>query len=112
MKVLVTGGAGLIGSHVVDQLLGKGYEVRVLDNLEPPTHLAGKPAWVPPEVEFIEGDMRNEDDLVRALDGVDYVSHQAAFGGFVPGISKYIHVNVLGTAMLLELISQRNLPVS
>jgi dTDP-L-rhamnose 4-epimerase len=66
---------------------------------------------VPKEVEFIEGDMRSQDDLARALDGVDYVSHQAAFGGFVPGISKYVHVNVLGTAMLLELITQRKLPV-
>jgi dTDP-L-rhamnose 4-epimerase len=111
MKVLVTGGAGLIGSHVVDQLLEKGYEVRVLDNLEPPTHLHGKPAWVPTEVEFLQGDMRSQDDLVRALDGVDFVSHQAAFGGFVPGISKYVHVNVLGTALLLELIVQRRLPV-
>lgn len=111
MKALVTGGAGLIGSHVVDQLLEKGYTVRVLDNLEPPTHLHGRPDWVPPEVEFIEGDMRSEDDLARALDGVDLVSHQAAFGGFVPGISRYVHVNVLGTALLLERIVQRKLPV-
>ncbi len=111
MKVLVTGGAGLIGSHVVDLLLQKGYEVRVLDNLEKPNHLHGMPNWIPREVDFLEGDMRCGDDLVRALDGVDYVCHQAAFGGFVPGISKYIHVNVLGTAMLLELIIQRKLPI-
>ena len=111
MKVLVTGGAGLIGSHVVDQLLHSGYDVRVLDNLEKPNHLHGKPNWISPEVEFIEGDMRSEQDLIKALDGVDMVSHQAAFGGFVPGISKYIHVNALGTAMLLELIIQRKLPI-
>ena len=107
MKVLVTGGAGLIGSHVVDQLLHSGYDVRVLDNLEKPNHLHGKPNWITSDVEFIEGDMRSEQDLIKALDGVDMVSHQAAFGGFVPGISKYVHVNALGTALLLELIVQR-----
>ncbi len=111
MKALVTGGAGLIGSHIVDLLLQKGYEVRVLDNLEKPNHLNGKPDWLGPEVDFIEGDMRAEQDLIKALDGVDTVCHQAAFGGFVPGISKYIHVNALGTAMLLELIVQRGLPI-
>ena len=111
MKVLVTGGAGLIGSHVVDQLLHSGYDVRVLDNLEKPNHLHGKPNWIGPDVEFIEGGMRSEDDLLKALDGVDFVSHQAAFGGFVPGISKYIHVNALGTATMLELIAKHQLPV-
>ena len=71
MNVLVTGGAGLSGSHVVDQLLHSGYDVRVLDNLEKPNHLHGKPNWISPEVEFIEGDMRSEQDLIKALDGVD-----------------------------------------
>ena len=111
MKVLVTGGAGLIGSHAVDRLLETGREVRVLDNLEPPTHLHGKPDWVPDSVEFIQGDMRSEQDLIRALDGVDAICHQAAFGGFVPGLSKYIEVNALGTARLLELIIDRKLPI-
>lgn len=111
MKALVTGGAGLIGSHCVDQLLERGYEVRILDNLEKPAHLFGKPDWIPPEAEFILGDMRNPDDLAKALDGVHYVCHQAAFGGFVPEISKYIHVNALGTATMLELIVRNRVPI-
>ncbi len=71
MKALVTGGAGLIGSHIVDQLLERDYEVRILDNLEKPAHLFGKPDWIPPEAEFILGDMRNPDDLAKACGRCD-----------------------------------------
>lgn len=111
MKVLVTGGAGLIGSHIVDLLLQKGYEVRVLDNLQPPTHLKGKPGWIPDEVEFIQGDMRTRQDIDRALQGVEVVFHQAAFGGFAPEISRYVASNALGTAYLLELIILNRYPI-
>ncbi len=103
-KALVTGGAGLIGSHIVDQLLARGDEVRILDNLSKPTHLLGKPSWVPPQAEFILGDMRNRKDLEAALDGVDLVFHQAAAGGFMPEVATYFHTNAVGTALMFEIM--------
>ena len=60
MKILVTGGAGFIGSHTVDALLKKGHEVRILDNLQKPVHLNGKPDWIPKEAEFLLGDVRDK----------------------------------------------------
>jgi dTDP-L-rhamnose 4-epimerase len=108
VKVLVTGGAGLIGSHIVDMLLEKGYEVKILDNLERPTHLKGKPPWIPKEAEFILGDMRNEKDVDKALEGVKIVFHQAATGGFSDEIARYVHANSLGTAIMLELIKEKH----
>lgn len=104
MKTLVTGGAGLIGSHIVDLLIAKGHQVRILDNLARPTHLHGKPSWVNPLAEFLEGDVRSREDLDRALDGVDWVFHQAADGGFTSAISHYFTNNSLPTAVLYELI--------
>lgn len=108
MKALVTGGAGLIGSHLVDLLLERGFEVKILDSLVKPTHLKGKPSWIPEEAEFILGDVRNMEDLDKALKGVDYVFHQAAEGGFMPEIAKYVHANCLGTANLIELIIKKH----
>ena len=78
-KVLVTGGAGFIGSHLVDALLARGYSVRVLDALVPQVHTnQGPPAHLDPRAEFIEGDICDPVLLARALDGVDVVCHQAA----------------------------------
>lgn len=108
MKALVTGGAGLIGSHIVDLLLRQGHQVRILDNLAKPTHLNGKPTWVPEEAEFILGDVRNREDMDRALYGVDWVFHQAADGGFTNAISHYFTNNSLPTAMMYELIRDRH----
>ena len=107
---LVTGGAGLIGSHVTDLLLREGWKVRVLDNLEPITHKRGKPAWINPSAEFIEGDLRNRDTITAALDKIDMIFHQAAYGGYMPEIAKYVHVNSLGTAQMLEVIREKKLP--
>ena len=108
---LVTGGAGLIGSHIVDAALAAGWDVRILDNLQRQTHRDGKPAWVPAEVEFVQGDVRNRRTWERALDGIDVVFHEAAYGGYMPEIAKFIDSNGVGTALLLETIRDRNLPV-
>ena len=110
-RALVTGGAGLIGSHVTDLLVREGWKVRVLDNLEPQTHRRGKPAWINPKVEFTHGDIRDRETIAGALDKIDVVFHQAAYGGYMPEISKYVHVNSLGTAQMLEVIREKNLPV-
>ena len=110
-RALVTGGAGLIGSHVVDLLVREGWQVRVLDNLEPNTHKRGKPHWINPAAEFIEGDMRDRDAVTAALDNIDVVFHQAAYGGYMPEIAKYVHVNSLGTAQMLEIIREKKLPI-
>ncbi len=110
-RALVTGGAGLIGSHITDLLVREGWKVRVLDNLEPQTHRRGKPAWINEKTEFIEGDLRDRETITAALDQIDIVFHQAAYGGYMPEISKYVHVNSLGTAQILEVIREKNLPI-
>src|SRR5216117_1237316 len=110
-RALVTGGAGLIGSHVVDLLVNKGWKVRALDNLEPQTHRRGKPAWINKKAEFIYGDLRDRDTIIAALDKTDVVFHQAAYGGYMPEITKFVHVSSLGTAQILEVIREKNLPV-
>lgn len=104
MKVLVTGGAGFIGSHTVDLLLEKGYDVRILDNLQHRVHPRGKPPWVPKEVEFILGDVSDLVDLSRALLGVVYVFHLAAYQDYMPYFSHFIHTNAESAALLYELI--------
>ena len=107
----MTGGAGLIGSHLVDELLARGRRVRVLDDLNPETHPRGRPDWVPAEVEFLQGDVRRVEDLERALEGVTEVFHQAAYGGFTARISTYNDVNATGTARIYEVIARRGLTV-
>jgi dTDP-L-rhamnose 4-epimerase len=110
-RALVTGGAGLIGSHVADLLVREDWTVRVLDNLEPQTHRRGKPAWVNPKAEFMQGDLRDRATITTALEKIDLVFHQAAYGGYMPEISKYVHVNSLGTAQMLEVIREKKLPI-
>ena len=110
-RALVTGGAGLIGSHVADLLVHEGWKVRVLDNLEPQTHRRGKPAWINEQAEFTEGDMRDRGTITAALDKIDIVFHQAAYGGYMPEIAKYVHVNSLGTAQMLEVIREKKLSI-
>ena len=110
-RALVTGGAGLIGSHIADLLVQEGWKVRVLDNLEPQTHRRGKPTWINEQVEFIEGDLRNRETITAALDKIDVIFHQAAYGGYMPEIVKYVHVNSLGTAQMLEVIREKKLSI-
>ena len=111
MKTLVTGGAGLIGSHIVDLLLKKGHTVRVLDNLEPSVHLEGKPDWIPRDAEFMQGDMRNMADVEKAVSGVDVIFHQAAYGGFAPELTKMTDANACGTARIFEVIRTKGLNI-
>src|SRR5438270_10143645 len=110
-RALVTGGAGLIGSHVADLLRSEGWTVRVLDNLEPQTHRDGRPSWVSDETEFIEGDIVDRATITAALQDIDVVFHQAAYGGYMPEIAKYVQVNSFGTAQVLEIIREKNLPI-
>jgi dTDP-L-rhamnose 4-epimerase len=110
-RALVTGGAGLIGSHLVDLLLREGWTVRILDNLEPNTHKLGKPAWVNPDAEFVEGDLRDRDTITNALQNIDVVFHEAAYGGYMPEIAKYVHVNSFGTALMLEVIREERIAI-
>jgi dTDP-L-rhamnose 4-epimerase len=103
-RALVTGGAGFIGSHTVDALLARGYDVRVLDLLTPPVHDGTVPAYLPREVEFQRGDVRDPDAMRRALRDVDVVYHFAAYQDYLPDFSTFFSTNAAGTALLYELI--------
>ncbi len=85
--------------------------MRILDNLEPQTHGRGKPPWVSSAADFVLGDVRDPATLAAVLEGADTVFHLAAYGGYMPEIAKFVEVNSLGTARLLETIRDRNLPV-
>src|SRR3989442_1758829 len=112
MKILVTGGAGFIGSHTLDLLLKKGHALRVLDALEPPVHHNGQwPNYLPREVERVAGDVRDRSAWERALEGVEAVFHFAAYQDYLPDFSKFFHVNAVGTALLYELIVEKQLPI-
>ncbi len=110
-RALVTGGAGLIGSHIVDLLISEGWTVRILDNLEPQTHKGGKPAWVNPKAEFRQGEVQDFPTVRAALQDIDVVFHEAAYGGYMPEMAKYVLVNSFGTAQMLEIIRDDKLPV-
>lgn len=112
MKALVTGGAGFIGSHLVDGLLDEGYEVRALDCLEPQVHGASRtaPGYLNGDAEIVIGDVRDRDVVSKALDGVEAVFHLAAAVGVAQSmyeIERYVSSNSLGAAVLLEEIVKR-----
>lgn len=111
MRCLVTGGAGFIGSHTVDALLEKGYEVRILDNLSLPVHTKGKPDYLQLEAEFMLGDVRNKEDWEKALKDVDVVYHLAAYQDYLPDFSKFFHTNCVSTALLYEIILEKKLNI-
>ena len=112
MRILVTGGAGFIGSHLVDALVAAGHRVRVLDSLEPQVHGPGgqRPAYLNPKAELLVGDVRDRAQVARALDGVDAVFHEAAavgVGQSMYEIERYVSANAVGAAVVLEGILER-----
>jgi dTDP-L-rhamnose 4-epimerase len=111
MRVLVIGGAGFIGSHMVDRFVKEGYQVRVLDSLDSKVHPNGHTNGLSPKVEFLHGDVTNRSDLIAALRDVDVVSHQAAYQDYMPDFSRFMLVNAVGTSLLYELIVQERLKV-
>ncbi|HEV7735670.1 MAG TPA: NAD-dependent epimerase/dehydratase family protein [Candidatus Binatia bacterium] len=105
MRVLVTGGAGFIGSFVVDRLLAAGHSVRVLDVLDPQVHPTGRPLYLAPEAELVVGDVRDRATCAAALVGIEAVVHAAAavgVGQSLYRVEHYVDVNVRGTATLLD----------
>jgi dTDP-L-rhamnose 4-epimerase len=112
MKILVTGGAGFIGSHTCDRLLELGHEVVVLDALTPPVHRNGRPAHLSPGADFYQGDTRNRDLLTNLLRRVDAVYHFAAYQDYLPDFSRFSDVNVVSTALLYEVIVAERLDMA
>ncbi|MBI2104139.1 MAG: NAD-dependent epimerase/dehydratase family protein [Candidatus Omnitrophica bacterium] len=114
MRVLVTGGAGFIGSHLVDALVRDGHAVRVLDSFDPQVHGGRAPDYLNPAAEYVEGDVRDRDALRRSLRDIEVVFHEAAVVGVGQSmyeIERYVSVNVLGTATLLDVIVNDRLPL-
>ena len=111
MRVLITGGAGFIGSHLADRLLAEGHEVRALDNLDPQVHRDGeRPAYLDPAVDLHVGDVRDHEAVARALDGIDAVYHFAAavgVGQSMYEIERYTSINSIGAAVVLEEVVER-----
>ena len=109
--VLITGGAGFVGSHLADELLAHGYRVRAFDDLSPQVHgESRRPEYLDPDVELIGGDIRDPEAVARALHGVDAVFHLAALVGVGQSmyeIRRYTEVNNVGTAVLLEALASR-----
>ncbi len=113
-RVLVTGGAGFVGSHTVDALLREGHSVSIYDNLTPQVHPAGLPRHVAREVEFIWGDMSDKDKLRDAVRSMDVVYHLAAavgVGQSMYEIANYMAVNTVGTANLLQVLLDTHLKI-
>ncbi len=104
MKILITGGAGFIGSHTADALIEQGHDVRLLDNLQKTVHPRGIPAYLNPKAEFILGDVCHADTLKNALKDVEAVYHLAAYQDYLTDFSTFFSVNAVSTALLYEIL--------
>lgn len=115
MNVLVTGGAGFIGSHLTDELISQGHKVRIFDNLDPQVHTGGnKPGHLNADAEFIEGDVRDRDALKKAMTGQEVIFHEASAVGVGQSqykIDYYVGTNVMGTANLLDILVNEKMKV-
>src|SRR5579884_1342538 len=108
MRVLVSGGAGFIGSHRADDLLRRGDEVRIVDCLDPQVHAQG-PRFLPSGAEFIQGDVTDPSLVRQAIKGIDAVVHLAAAVGVGQSMYQaehYVRTNTLATATLLTALSE------
>lgn len=111
-RVLITGGAGFIGSHTADALAAKGFQVRILDNLQEEVHRGKWPTYIQRKgYELIRGDVREKSDWVRALRNVDYVYHLAAYQDQRSDFSKFFTTNTVSTALLYEIAVDKALPI-
>jgi len=109
--ILITGGAGFIGSHLAEKLFEIGYKVKIIDNLSPQIHGPNVklPQYLRGRVEFLKGDIRNREDVERAIPGADAVIHLAAetgVGQSMYEIARYVDTNIRGSAILLEAIAE------
>lgn len=112
MKVLVTGGAGFIGSHTCDRLVELGHDVVVLDALMSPVHPNPHAVRLRSEIDFYQGNVRNRDLLTNLLRRVDAVYHFAAYQDYLPEFSRFSDVNVVSTALLYEIIVAEHLDLA
>ncbi len=112
MNILITGGAGFIGSHLTDALVSRGHAVRIFDDLDPQVHPAGAPpSYLNPNAEFVKGDVRDRAALKKALAGIDAVFHHAAAVGVGQSqykVEHYTDVNVRGTAVLMDILANES----
>jgi dTDP-L-rhamnose 4-epimerase len=109
VRALVTGGAGFIGSQIVDRFLQQGYQVRVIDSLDPRVHPNGLPRYFPKDAEFIKGSVTDRSTWEHALVDVDVISHQAAYQDYMLDFSKFLMVNAVSTALLYEVLVERQI---
>jgi dTDP-L-rhamnose 4-epimerase len=117
MKILITGGAGFVGSHTADALLERGHSVRVFDNLDPQVHgeTPEIPGYLHHEVEFVRGDVRDREALKEAIADMDVIYHLAAavgVGQSMYEVQKYVEINSLGGAVLLDILANEDHGVS
>lgn len=107
MKALVTGGNGPVGSHIVDLLVNKGYEIRILGTLSNDAQYLGK-NWINKKAELFKGNLVNLSDLEKAIEGIDLIFHQAALTRFASETAKYYEINAVGTANIFDAIKRKN----